>query len=130
MISVGHKEGTVEEHEARLLHRVFEFGDRPVYEVMIPRPEVVWLEAGTTTADFYRIFNETPHARFPVYRDSFDSVVGVVNMKDVLRAVAQGQASPDAPIDSLVRPAYFVPETMQVSQLLKLGRNVNENLRH
>jgi len=52
MISVGHKEGTVEGNEAEMLHNVFDFGNRPVREVMVPRPEVVCIEQGSKLADF------------------------------------------------------------------------------
>ncbi|MEX0786513.1 MAG: hemolysin family protein, partial [Dehalococcoidia bacterium] len=117
LIDIGAEEGAVGEEEAELMERVFRFYDRKANELMVPRTEVVWLEAGTTTEDFYRIFNETPHSRFPVYRESFDSVVGLVNIKDVLRAAAQGRADAQTPIDGLMRPAYFVPETKRAGEL-------------
>ncbi|MEX2160217.1 MAG: hemolysin family protein [Dehalococcoidia bacterium] len=119
LIDVSAEEGAVGEEEAELMERVFRFYDRRANEVMVPRTEVVWLEAGTTVRDFYEVFDETPHSRFPVYRDTLDSVIGVINIKDVLRAVAQGKASEEQPIDLLVRPAYFVPETKLVGQLFQ-----------
>jgi CBS domain containing-hemolysin-like protein len=118
LVDLSAEAGAVGEEEAELVERVFRFYDRRANEVMVPRTEVDWLEAGTTTADFYRVFDETPHARFPVYRDSLDSVIGVVNIKDVLRATAQGRATPETPINELVRPAYFVPETKLIGALL------------
>ena len=117
LIDISAEEGAVGEEEAELMERVFRFYDRRVNEVMIPRTEVVWLETGTTTADFYRTFDEKPHTRFPVYRESIDNVVGVVNIKDVLRAVAQGRATAETAMDELMRPAYFVPETKPVGTL-------------
>lgn len=117
LIDLSAEAGAVGEEEAELMERVFRFYDRRVNEVMVPRTEVVWLEAGTTTADFHRAFNETPHSRFPVYHESLDNVVGVINIKDMLRAAARGQATPETPIDGLIRPAYFVPETKLVGQL-------------
>lgn len=119
LIDISAEEGAVGEEEAELMERVFRFYDRRANEVMVPRTEVVWLEAGTTVRDFYEVFDETPHSRFPVYRDTLDSVIGVINIKDVLRAVAQGKASEEHPIDLLVRPAYFVPETKLVGQLFQ-----------
>ena len=118
LIDIGAEEGAFGEEEAELMERVFRFYDRRANELMVPRTEVVWVESGTTVADFYKVFDEATHSRFPVYRDTFDSVVGVINIKDVLRRVARGQASEDQPIDSLVRPAYFVPETKLVGELL------------
>jgi putative hemolysin len=117
LIDLSAEEGMVGEEEAELMERVFRFYDRRANEVMVPRTEVVWLEAGATTNEFYRVFNESPHNRFPVYRDSLDSVVGVVNIKDVLRAVAQGRITPETPIDRVMRPAYFVPETKLIGRL-------------
>ena len=96
----------MEEAEARMLHRVFEFGDRPVYEVMIPRPEVVAITQGSTVADFLRLYTEKPLSRFPVYKENMDNVVGILSVKDVLMARARGTISDGSTIDDLVRPAY------------------------
>jgi CBS domain containing-hemolysin-like protein len=118
LIDIGAEEGAVGEEEAELVERVFRFYDRRVNELMVPRTEVVGLETGTTSEQFYKTFNETPHARFPVFKESLDSVIGVVNIKDVLRAIAQGRAGQETPIDALVRPAYSVPETKLAGALL------------
>lgn len=117
MISVGREEGTVEEAEAELLHKVFVFGDRTVREVMSPRPEVVWIEKGTKLADFLGIYAEHPHTRFPVYHDSFDTVVGILSIKDVLMAQANSSLDKKSVIDDLVRPVLFVPETKRITHL-------------
>jgi putative hemolysin len=117
MISVGHREGTVEESEAEMLHNVFEFGDNPVREVMIPRPEVVSIEEGSTVKDFYGLYAESPLSRFPVYRENMDSVVGILSIKDVLMAQAKGMIEEESEIDELVRPAYFTPETKKINEL-------------
>lgn len=117
LIDIGAEEGAVEEAEAELLERVFHFGDRRVNEIMVPRTEVVWLTKGTTVADFYRTFAQSPHTRFPVYEGSQDNVVGVVNIKDVLRGISQAELTQDSPIDLAMRPALFVPETKFVGAL-------------
>lgn len=117
LIDLGAETGAVEEAEAELLERVFQFGDRRVNEIMIPRTEVVWLEKGSTIADFYSTFEDAPHTRFPVFEGTQDNVVGVVNIKDVLRGIAEGQFSGDSPIDLAMRPAMYVPETKFVGAL-------------
>jgi putative hemolysin len=117
LIDIGAEEGAVGEEEAELMDRVFRFHDRLVNEVMVPRTAVEWLESGTTLADFYATFAEKPHSRFPVYADTIDNVIGVVTIKDVLRAVARGEAAPSTPVDALMRPAFFVPETKPVGAL-------------
>ena len=128
MISVGRKAGTVEEHEARLLHKVFEFADRPVYEVMVPRPEVAAVPEGSTIGDFLKVYMEKPMSRFPVYRENMDNVVGMLAVKDVLMALAKGTADEASTIDELVRPAYFAPESKHIDDLFAEMRDKNYRL--
>ncbi len=125
MISVGHKEGTVEEAEAEMLHKVFEFGDRPVREVMIPRPDVVSIEEGSRISDFLTLYAESPLSRFPVYQENMDNVVGILSVKDVLMAQAKGAITGRSLIDELVRPAYFAPETKPINELFAEMRDKN-----
>lgn len=117
MISVGHKEGTVEEAEAKLLHKVFDFGDRPVSEVMVPRPEVISIEQGSKISDFYTLYEQYPLSRFPVYQENMDNVVGILSIKDVIMAQAKGIINNDTIIDELVRQAYVTPETKRINEL-------------
>jgi putative hemolysin len=125
MISVGHKEGTVEKEEAEMLQKVFEFGNSPVSEVMVPRTEVVWVKKGTRLADFLRVYKKTPLSRFPVYEDNRDNVVGILSVKDVLMAQAKGTIGNEGVIDELIRPAYFAPETKRISELFAEMRDKN-----
>ncbi len=125
MISVGHKEGTVEEHEAKMLHKVFEFGARPVREVMVPRPEVVAIEQGSKLSDFLALYAESPMSRFPVYNENMDNVVGILAVKDVLMALAKGTVSDGSTIDDLTRPAYFAPESKHIDELFAEMRDNN-----
>jgi putative hemolysin len=117
MISVGRKEGTVEEAEAKLLHKVFDFGDRPVHEVMVPRLEVVALQEGSTITDFMKLYIESPISRFLVYKDNMDNVTGVLSVKDLLMARSKGEITNESTIDALVRPTYFTPETKRINEL-------------
>ena len=125
MISVGHKEGTVEEHEARMLHKVFDFGDRPVREVMVPRLEVISIEQGSRLSEFLALYAESPLSRFPVYKENMDNVVGILSLKDVLMALAKDAISEGSVIDELVRPAYFAPETKHIGELFVEMRDRN-----
>jgi putative hemolysin len=125
MITVGRKEGTVEDAEADMLHAVFEFGDRPVNEVLVPRPEVVGIEKGTTLAAFMAVYSESPISRFPVYEENMDNVVGILSIKDVLMAQAKRAITNDSPIDELIRPAYFTPETKPIGELFAEMRDKN-----
>src|SRR4030067_936800 len=114
---IGAAEGAVPEQEAELLERVFQFRDRRVNEIMVPRTEVVWLEAGTTINDFYALYAQHPHSRFPVFSESIDHVSGVVGIKDVLRAVSRDEVEDSSPIESCLRPALFMPETKRIGSL-------------
>lgn len=125
MISVGHKEGTVEETEAKMLHRVFDFGDKPAREVMVPRPEVIWVETGTSIREFLKIYTETPLSRFPVYEETTDNVVGILTVKDVLMAQTKETSNNEDTIDELIRPAYFAPESKRISELFSEMRDEN-----
>ena len=125
MISVGHKEGAVEEAEAEMLHKVFDFGDRPVREVMVPRPEVVCIERGSKIADFLALYAQSPQSRFPVFQENMDNVMGILSIKDVLMAQAKGTIDNQSVIDGLVRPAYLTPETKRISELFAEMRDKN-----
>jgi putative hemolysin len=117
-IEIGEEEGVVGEREADMLHNVFEFGDRKVREVMVPRPEITFVEKGITLADFLNIYAQFPRSRFPVYQNNQDNVVGLLSAKDVLMGLAKSEINQQSTIDSLVHPVYFTPENKLVSQLL------------
>jgi magnesium and cobalt exporter, CNNM family len=117
LIDIGAEEQVIGEEEAELLDRVFHFHDRRVNEIMIPRTEVAWLEKDSPLSEFYETFKDSPRTRFPVYDDTVDNVVGIVNIKDVLLALAAGDLAGEASIASLIRPAAFIPETKLISEL-------------
>jgi putative hemolysin len=118
-INVGEVEGVVEQDEAKMLHKVFEFTDRPVGKVMTPRTEIVWVEQGTKLSDFLDVYTKTPYSRFPVYKENTDNVVGILFAKDVLMKLTDSPASRESSsIDDLTHPAYFVPESKHLGELL------------
>ncbi|MFP3975246.1 MAG: hemolysin family protein [Dehalococcoidia bacterium] len=117
VISIGHEDGAVEEDEAEMMKRVSVFGDRHVGEIMTPRTDVIWVEKGTTVKEFMPVYAESPHSRFPVYEETVDNVSGIIWIKDVLLAHAQGELVEDASVTDLSRQAYFVPESKTVGQL-------------
>ena len=127
MISVGRQEGAVEAGEADMIRRVLEFGDRQVREVMTPRPEVVWIEEGTTIRRFLDLYEENYHTRFPVCQGTLDNVVGVIAVKDVMRLLSTG-ADLDSVATVRVRPATFVPETKRVQYLFDEMRGKGDQL--
>ena len=121
-IDFGESEGVVEQNEAEMLHKVFEFTDRPVSKIMIPRTEIAWVSKGTKLCDFLDTYLESPHSRFPVYQDNTDNVMGILYAKDVLMRMADESMPRDHVIDDLVRPAHFVPESKRLGELLAEAR--------
>ncbi len=117
MAALGAQEGIVAQPEAEMLDKVFGFADRRVLEVMMPRPDIVWLESGAKLSDFLSTFAQNSHSHFPVYEYSIDNVIGVLFTKDIVKAQAEKTIGDEDPIRSLLRPAYFVPETKRVGAL-------------
>ncbi len=115
LIADGAQTGTVEADEAKLLEKVFRFGDQQMREIITPRPEIVWLERGATLSEFLDIYREKSHTRFPVYESTKENVVGILTVKDVLSGLSAGQIKPEDDVTSLLREAYIVPETKSVS---------------
>jgi putative hemolysin len=117
-ISAGESEGVVEQDEAKILQKVFEFTDRPVSKIMVPRTEITWVPQGTKLGDFLDLYTKGRYSRFPVYRENTDNVVGILHAKDVLMKLTDGSADRGSVIDELVRPTYFVPESKRLGELL------------
>jgi putative hemolysin len=117
LATIGEEQGTVLEMERDMVHKVFEFGQRQVREVMIPRPDIMGVEVGTTLNDLLEACTDSSHSRFPVYKDDLDSVIGFVSIKDVLLALAQDPSGRHLELGELARRIIFVPETKQVGEL-------------
>ena len=119
MIGMSAESGTMAEHEAELLDRVFHFGDRRVHEVMTPRTEAVGVEKQATLGGFLAVYKEAHHSRFPAYDESLDRVVGILVIKDVLSALASSEVNMESPVEPLIRQALFVPETKLIGELFR-----------
>jgi putative hemolysin len=116
MINVGSREGTVKQAEAQMLHNVFELGDRPAREIMVPRTEVVWLERGTSLEQFFEAYTKHPFYRYPVFEERRDNV---------LLILAKASCDRQQTVDNIVRPAHFAPESKRISELLTEMRENN-----
>jgi putative hemolysin len=123
VINVGQSEGVVERDEAKMLHKVFEFTDRAVNKIMIPRTEIAWVEQGAKLSEFLDIYARIPYSRFPVYKDSTDNVVGILFAKDVLMKLTDSSVNKETTIDDLMRTPHFVPESKCLGELLTEMRN-------
>jgi len=116
MVREGARHGIFDEAERQLIHSVFEFTDTSVREVMVPRSEVHAVESGTPPADILKELVETGFSRLPVFQGDLDHVIGIVHIKDLLREV---QKPEPAPLPAVMHPAFFVPDSMQISDLLR-----------
>ena len=128
LIYTGKEEGIVESAEAEMLEKVFHFGDQAVREVMTPRIELVSVEQGTTLKEFLDAYTQHSHTRFPVYEGNVDNIIGILSVKDVVRALAEGRLQPTDSVTPLLRPAHFVPETKSVAQLFLELRSLGQQM--
>jgi CBS domain containing-hemolysin-like protein len=117
LIDVGAEEGILEEEEGELIHSILEFGDTRVSEVMTRRTEIESLPAAATVKEARDRMIDSKYSRLPVYRDQIDNVEGIIYVRDLLQCWADQNI--DGNIAPLLRPAYFVPETKLVSDLLE-----------
>ncbi len=117
MADVAAQEEVIEREERRLIHSIFEFGDTVVREVMVPRPDMVMVEADATVDEAVEKFIGAGFSRLPVYRESADDIAGLVYLKDMVRELRENGAG--TTIASLIRPAVFVPEQKRVAELLR-----------
>lgn len=107
----------LQEGQAReLLRSLVEFRETMVREVMTPRPDIIAIGADATLGALQALVREQQYSRIPVYRETLDNIVGFISIKDLILLTNNDPAQPITP---LVRPAYFVPETKRVPELLK-----------
>src|SRR6266498_396076 len=112
--------GVLDEGEQEMLINVFSFANRPAYQAMPPRTEVVTIDHDASVREFLDRFAATGHTRFPVLGPGgVDDVRGIISTKDLLVALNEGTASFDQPITSLIRPAFFTPESKRIGDLLQ-----------
>jgi len=116
-IEVGKEEGTIEQEEREMLYSVLEFGDTLTREIMTPRVDVALIEDVKTLEEAMQLFNETGFSRIPVYHDSVDNIIGILNIKDVFSTVFSGKRN--VHIKELMYDPFFVPETKKIDDLLK-----------
>jgi len=116
LIQEGAAKGIFNETEKELIHSVFEFADTPVKAVMIPRPEIHAIEVHASLAEVAKSFVDSGFSRIPVYEGELDRIIGILYNKDVFKAL---QEKSDFRIRDHLHPAFFVPSSLPISELLK-----------
>lgn len=117
LMEVGEAEGIIEEEERELIESMVEFSETRAGEIMTPRTEIRAVPVETAIRRARDLMIEERYSRLPVYRDSIDNIEGVIYVRDLLNAWAEGRE--DEPITSILREAFFVPETKPAAELLK-----------
>jgi CBS domain containing-hemolysin-like protein len=121
LVDMAEERGVVEAGERNMIHGVFELGDTIAREVMVPRPDVVWIERGKSLRQALALCLRSGFSRLPVIGENVDDIIGVVFMKDLVRR-SQGSSDSRASeprVEELMRPATFVPESKPVDELLR-----------
>ena len=116
--------GAIEREEQEMLYKVFDFADKEVADVMVPRPEVVALSVDLPTEESLAAVIESPYTRYPVYRETLDDIVGILHVRDLFSAL-NDQGFANVKIEDLLRTAYIVPETKDLAALLADFRRTN-----
>jgi putative hemolysin len=116
IISDGVKSGTIDEADQEIIENIFEFNDLKADEVMIPRTEMIAINLIEEDERNISLIIKTGHTLVPVYENSIDNIIGILHTKDVMKSIIENQKYS---LKSLLRPAYFVPETKLISEILK-----------
>lgn len=123
-------EGVISAGDEKLVLRAMEFGGRFVREAMIPRTDIVAIEATDTVGDLLRTFRTSRHSRFPVYEGDLDHICGIVTMKEVLAQVVDKPHSADRPLTEMevIQPALSVPESRRIGDLFNQMRRERRHM--
>lgn len=115
LVESAEESGEIEAEEKQLLHSVFEFTDTMAREVMTPRVDMDALPVTSDPNEVMKVIRESGHSRIPLYEGTDDQIVGIIHAKDLLMAMVAGR---QINLKSLMRPAYFVPESKMLQELL------------
>jgi putative hemolysin len=112
------EQGEIEPDEEEMLSKVFDFANKDVSNVMVPRPDVVALSADLPPEECLQAVLDSPYTRYPVYRGTLDDIVGVLHVRDLIEAMHERGGIAAVEIAEIIRPATMVPETKDLADLL------------
>ena len=120
LVDFAEAEDLIEDDERQMIHSVFELGDTFAREVMVPRTEMIYIERHKTLRQALSLGLRSGFSRIPVIGENSDDVIGIVYLKDIVRRVFDRRdAEQTETVESLMRPAFMVPDSKQVDELLK-----------
>jgi CBS domain containing-hemolysin-like protein len=126
LTNIGYQEGVIEDDEAEMIQRVFQLNDLNASDLMSPRIIVTYLKGEQTLAECQSEIIKSQHTRILVINETIDDVTGLVLKDELLTAMIEGHG--DRQINTLQRPAHFVPETNRADKLLKVFQDNREHL--
>ena len=115
LLDKGKESGALDISEHELIKNVFDFNERIVKNIMVPRTKIVAEELTCTGQELIETVMEEGYSRIPIYDDSIDKIVGVVHTKDILPIIAKGK---DLVLKDIMRKPYFIPETKKINDLM------------
>ncbi|MCX8084049.1 MAG: hemolysin family protein [Calditerrivibrio sp.] len=117
LISIGEKEGVLENQKKEMLHNIFEISETSVKEIMVPLNDVTMIELSTPIDEIINVIAKTEYSRIPVYEDNTDNVIGILYSKDIIKYVNKGLDKIN--IKNILKKPYFVPSTKRIDDLLR-----------
>ncbi|MEQ6324794.1 hemolysin family protein [Mycobacterium canetti] len=120
VVDLAQQRGVVAADERRMIESVFELGDTPAREVMVPRTEMIWIESDKTAGQAMTLAVRSGHSRIPVIGENVDDIVGVVYLKDLVeQTFCSANGGRETTVARVMRPAVFVPDSKPLDALLR-----------
>lgn len=126
IISDGVKSGAIDEKEEEIIKNIIEFNDLRAKEVMVPRTDMIAVDINERSEELLKKIILKGHTLIPIYEDSLDHIIGILHSKDVIRLLLAADSI--SSIKKLIRPAYFIPETKLISEILTEMQKRGERL--
>ena len=124
IVDVSHEEGVIEKEERQMINNVFDFGDAVAEDVMVPKIDMTMADINSTYDEIIDIFRKEKYTRIPIYQDSTDNVIGIINMKDLLLY----NSSAVFDIRNYLRSAFYTYETKKLSELMLEMKKTSVNI--
>ncbi len=124
IVEVGHEEGVIESDEKKMIYNVFDFGDSVAKDIMVPRTDMACIDAEATYEEFMEVVREQMYTRYPVYEETTDHVIGIINIKDVLLSERRQEFC----IRDYLREPYYTYEYMKTADLMVELRKTQNNI--
>jgi CBS domain containing-hemolysin-like protein len=124
IVDVSHEEGVIEQEERQMINNVFDFGDAVASDVMVPKVDMTMADINSTYDELIKIFRTERFTRIPIYQDTTDNVIGIINMKDLL--LYNHESIFD--VRNYLRSAFFTYETKKISELMIEMKKTSVNI--